>query len=677
MNRVERDARVRKVFAAVRSPVVIDKGLARVVPELSRVPRYVAEFLLAAKATPQASPADVVDVVTRMYPVPEDRAAWRHRLVEEGELRLLDEVEVQVDVRYGTYFARLASLDLVVLVDPGIVRARPQLLAGGLWGRCELVREPDPVPDREGRTTYSVHLREFHPVQVRASLDPFVDNRYYFATADWIDLLLTSAGYDPDVVSEDCAEPGACLRRKLLLLSRLAPAVEPRVHLLELGPRNTGKTYLLRSLSGRVFVMSGGRSTPASLFVNLTSRTPGILVQRSVVVFDEVARLHLGAADTLATMKDFLAEGRFSRGSYEYTSPCSTVFLGNIDVDQGQPARRYATLVDPLPLELRDAAFIDRLCGYLPGWELPKMRPESFATGVGFISDYFGEALVRLRDLPFEAAYRDAVGERTLLDGATERDRAAIERLARALIKLVFPHGRFDAPGDDEVIAAILALAGELRQRIHNVLVGLAPGEFAPRRVGFSGVADSSAPDLTRALRPSRTASLSTAPGAAYYLDIGPEGMEGDGELRAIEVSVLPSPGLRVHGPAAVTRVARLVHDHVKTHIDALSLPPGWLDERGVAVQVHGEVRDVNALALPLALAMATALRKAVVERPIVAAGSATLHGRLEPPADLRARLRSLPAGVLLAVPEGATKGTLDPGRVRTVPNLAAALRAI
>jgi uncharacterized protein (TIGR02688 family) len=349
-----------------------------------------------------------------------------------------------------------ASLDVHVAVVPAVVERYPELLAGGLWGRARVERLVDPDTD-----VATLELSQFHPVQVRARVDAFIENRYYFKAREWIDLLIVSSGYDPGVLTESAPDPTSALRLRLLALTRLAPVVEPSLHLLELGPRNTGKTYLLRSLSNRVFVLSGSRGTPATLFVNLASHTPGILVQRDVVVFDEVARLHLGSAETLATLKDFLETGTFTRGSQALRSQSSTVFLGNIEVDAGQPSHRYRSLVEPLPEELRDVAFLDRLHGYLPGWEMPKLRPESFARGLGLVSDYFGEVLLRLRDHPFEARFRAIVNPYPLKSGMTQRDRVAVERMARALLKLVFPHG--ETAGQEDASRAISADAGRNR----------------------------------------------------------------------------------------------------------------------------------------------------------------------------------------------------------------------
>lgn len=240
------------------------------------------------------------------------------------------------------------------------------------------------------------------------------------------------------------------------------------------------------------------------------------------------------------------------------------------------------------------------------------------------------------------------------------RARVAVERTARALIKMVFPHGQTDGPDDARVIGAILSLAGELRQRVHEALVHLAPGEYQDRSIGFVGAPVSQAVDLREA-RSRSARDLSVAPGAAYYLDRGLEGMEGVGELRAVEVTALPTPGLHVHGGPGVHRVARMVFDYLKAHLALLSLPAGWLDDRGLAVQVEGEVEDADSLALALLIAMTTALRKTGSDRPWVAVGSATLHGHVVPPADLAARLRAVPRHARLAVPPEAEAVGMDP----------------
>ena len=382
------DERVLQVFGALGEPVVLPKGLALALRTQGQVPRYVSEFLLAQRPSENAVAA-IRDYLEEHHPLSRDRNLWRHRLVQEGEIRIVDRLEVTVDVKDGSYLGRIGSLNLVARVDPALGERYPGLLSGGLWGRVDLAWKP------VGEDIPATEVRDFHPAQAYARLDSFLEGRGYFTADEWIDLLLTSAGYDPVALVKGLAGPDA-LRRKLLVLTRLAPLAEPSLHLLELGPKNTGKTYLARNISPDAFVISGGSVTPANLFVHLTTGVPGLLAQRRLVAFDEIARLRLGSTEIVAALKDFLESGQFSRGRHEFASDCSVVLLGNIDIEGGLPAAHYRHLCEPLPEELRDSAFIDRLHGFIPGWELPKLEPSSFATGVGFVSDYFGEVLVRL-----------------------------------------------------------------------------------------------------------------------------------------------------------------------------------------------------------------------------------------------------------------------------------------
>src|SRR5262249_44946730 len=225
----------------------------------------------------------------------------------------------------------------------------------------------------------------------------------------------------------------------LLVLARLVPLVERNVNLVELGPRQTGKTFLLRNTSPRVFTISGGRTTPANLFVNLATKAIGILGTRKVVVFDEIAHTSFGDEDaTISTLKDYMESGQFSRGTKSFAADASLVFTGNLDVEGDQPDPRYRHLFEPLPSELIDSAFLDRVHGYLPGWEIPKITTASLASEVGFVTDYFGEVLVRLREQDFQSHVRGV----EFSAGMTRRDQVAVERIASGLIKLIYPDGR-------------------------------------------------------------------------------------------------------------------------------------------------------------------------------------------------------------------------------------------
>ena len=292
--------------------------------------------------------------------------------------------------------------------------------------------------------------------------------------------MLQSAGYNPAVLPDR--------RIRLLLLSRLVPLVERNVNLLELGPRQTGKTFLLRNVSPRVFTISGGKTTPANLFVNLSTKQVGIVGTRKVVVFDEIAHTTFDGDETISTLKDFMESGQFSRGSLAFAADAGLVFTGNIDVEGNQPHPKYRNLLEPLPKELVDSAFQDRMHAYLPGWEVPKIGPDTVSRGVGFVTDYFGEALVRLRD----DSHTDRIRSVALTENLTKRDHTAVERLGSGLIKLLYPDGNVT---DDE-LREIVMIACEYRQRVHDQLVKLAPGEFRPKSIAPAGVDSHAAPDL-------------------------------------------------------------------------------------------------------------------------------------------------------------------------------------
>src|SRR5262249_39545075 len=246
---------------------------------------------------------------------------------------------------------------------------------------------------------------------------------------------------------------------------------------------------LLRNVSPRAFTISGGKTTPANLFVNLSTRAVGILGSRKVVIFDEIAHTSFGDEDaTISTLKDYMESGQFSRGAKTFAADASLLFAGNLDVEGDQPDPRYRHLFEPLPAQLVDSAFLDRVQGYLPGWEVPKITPAALANGVGFVTDYFGEVLAKLREDDFQ----DRIRVMEFAAGMTRRDQVAVQRIASGLIKLLYPNGQLS----DEELRELAGLACELRQRVHNQLTEIAPGEFKPRFIGCHGLTEHVAPDL-------------------------------------------------------------------------------------------------------------------------------------------------------------------------------------
>ena len=371
---------------------VVLKALARQ-SALDRLPRYVSEYLVAKKVRHDTWKTDLADLQERiklLLPTFEERELLKERLLRNGELTIIDQVEVKVDLAKGQRWAAIPALnESKARIEPALLEQHVGLLLGGLWGTVVVAYRPE----ADGKAPNEI--TKFTPFQIGPpDLGAHREARRLFSTDEWIDLVLTSSGYNPASFANR--------RTKLLILSRLVPLVEKNVNLLELGPRQTGKTFLLRNLSPRVFTLSEGKATPANLFVNLATKAVGILGTRKVVVFDEIAHATFPDEDSTVTMlKDFMESGTFTRGSMSFASDAGVVMSGNIDVTDGMPHSRYRHLLEPLPDILEDTAFQDRIHAYLPGWEIPKIGPDSMATGVGFVTDHFGEVLVKLREDSF------------------------------------------------------------------------------------------------------------------------------------------------------------------------------------------------------------------------------------------------------------------------------------
>ncbi|RIH89435.1 BREX system Lon protease-like protein BrxL [Calidithermus roseus] len=423
-------------------------------PVFHRVPRYVVEYLLA-KFAPDGN-ANAVAKVQRLlqerYPGPEERERVKDQLLRKGRFVLIDELEVQVDLSTGRYSARIPSLGEIKAEVPFDLTERYPGVLYGLWGTIELSYDP---------ARRQVRVADFLPFQVaRIDLEEYRRAREAFTEAEWIDVLLMSLGINPRLLGT---------RLKLLYLARLAPLVEPGLHLMELGPRQTGKTFLLRNTSPEVFLISGGRATPATLFYHQLQRKPGLIPTYQVVIFDEVAHTRWDDPALLSTLKDFMESGRFSRGNRSFHAQASLVFLGNTD---SAAVPQTKVLPDGL---VGDTAFLDRLAGLLPGHEFPKLGPEWLNQDYGLVLDYLAEVLKRLRVQAFEPELTPY-----LPSGLTQRDVRAVFKLVAALLKLIFPGGDWPA----RVLGELVDLALELRERVYAELKYWNPAEFPSRQFG-------------------------------------------------------------------------------------------------------------------------------------------------------------------------------------------------
>jgi len=444
----------------------VDKRLAYEM-ESVKLPRYVAEFLISEFIARGGSWDDELRrFIKNHYYEPEEKEVVKHKLVTDGIVKLIDEIRVYVDVETNTHVGVIQALDIWAEVPVDIVNKNRATLTTGMWGLITIKKMPESI-EVFGRPI-SVVVTDFKPFQAPET-DPKIleEARKCFTLEEWIDVLINTIGLDPSVYN---------LRQKLLLLTRLVPLVEGNVNICEFGPRQTGKTYLYRNVSSYVRIISGGSISSAALFYNLRTRVPGELAVKDVVVFDEVSKVRFPNPDEMmGKLKDYMESGQYERGDKKVASDSSLVFMGNVAVEMGADGG-YIPVEDltyVLPEPMRDSAFIDRIHGLLPGWELPKISQTKYhlSKGYGIASDYFAEALHVMRKEPLAGL----VGKHAeLSENFKIRDENSFKKITSALIKLLFPDKTFSK--DEFKLVADTAI--ELRQRVRDWLHKIAPGEF-------------------------------------------------------------------------------------------------------------------------------------------------------------------------------------------------------
>ncbi|MFQ5342371.1 MAG: protease Lon-related BREX system protein BrxL [Anaerolineae bacterium] len=462
----ELDRKATAVFAGK----VVRKDLVRQVKVGANVPTYVLEYLLGkycATDDPAAIEAGLrlvnntlADSIIR----PDEAMKAQSRVKEQGRQRYIDKALVRLD---GTkYWAEVVNFGhRFVHIPDTFVRRYERLLEGGVWGQVDIEFRAEEEVGGKARPFF---ITDFKPIQLAAfSLDDYCTARAELTTQEWLDLLVRTMGLEPSSFSR---------RVKLLMLMRLAPMVQRNYNLIELGPRGTGKSYVYRDLSPYAILISGGKTTVANLFYNMSTRKVGLVGMWDAVAFDEVAGIRFSDKTAIQILKDYMESGSFSRGREEIVAEASIVFAGNIN----QPVEvlvRAGTLFQPLPEEMQDMALIDRLHFYLPGWEIPKMRNEFFTDHYGFVVDYIAEAFRELR----RRNYTDAI-DRCFSLGShlNTRDAKAVRRTVSGLVKLLHPAGD---PTREE-LQEYLELALEGRRRVKEQLKKM--GSFEYYQTSFS-----------------------------------------------------------------------------------------------------------------------------------------------------------------------------------------------
>ena len=335
-----------------------------------------------------------------------------------------------------------------------------RLLCGGIWCIIQLNYEFD---DEDYRSVNPIQIAKLTPIQMpHIDIEELKAGRKAFSQEEWLDVMLRSTGMEPDALTE---------REKWLLLARMLPLVENNFNMCELGPRSTGKSHLYKEISPNSILVSGGQTTVANLFYNMGSKTVGLVGMWDCVAFDEVAGIKFRDKDGVQIMKDYMASGSFARGKEEKAASASMVFVGNIN-QSVDVLLKTSSLFDPFPPEMgQDTAFLDRMHCYIPGWEVPKFRPEHFTDDYGFITDYLAEFLRELRKEQFS----DALDRFFRLGkNLNQRDTIAVRRIVSGMVKLLYPDGDFTK----EQLEEILRFALEMRRRVKEQLKKLGGMEF-------------------------------------------------------------------------------------------------------------------------------------------------------------------------------------------------------
>ena len=464
---------------------IVRKDLTKKIKEGANVPVYVLEFLLGQYCSSddpeiiEEGVESVKRILADNFVRPDEAQKILSVLRQRGSYTVIDKITVSLNIKRDFYEAEFSNLGLKnIPIDEEYPAKFDRLLCGGIWCIVQLEYESEGdsgfgITDIDGQPISSkqkkqkdispISIHKLTPIQMpHIDIEEVREGRKAFTQEEWMDVMLRSCGYEPEQLNN---------REKWLLLARMLPLVENNFNLCELGPRSTGKSHLYKEISPNSILVSGGQTTVANLFYNMGRKTVGLVGLWDCVAFDEVAGIKFKDKDGIQIMKDYMASGSFARGKEEKAATASMVFVGNIN-QSVDVLLKTSSLFDPFPPEMgTDTAFLDRIHCYLPGWEIPKFRPEHFTDDYGFITDYLAEFIRELR----KEQYGDALDKYFRLgSNLNQRDTIAVRKMVGGLLKLLYPDGEFTK----EQLEEILKLALEMRRRVKEQLKKLGGMEF-------------------------------------------------------------------------------------------------------------------------------------------------------------------------------------------------------
>jgi ATP-dependent Lon protease len=631
---------------------VVRKDLTKLVKEGANVPVYVLEYLLGNycasndEAVIEEGLRTVKKVLAENYVRPDEAEKVKSTIRERGSLKIIDKVTVTLNEKRDVYEALLSNLAVKgIEVPSAIVKKFEKLLVGGIW--CLVTLEYFYEEYQKGSPFL---LRDLKPIQMpNMDMEELFQARKAFTEQQWIDALLRSTGMEPTNFSE---------RVKWHLLARMIPLIENNYNFAELGPKGSGKSHIYKEISPHSILLSGGQTTVANLFYNMARRQVGLVGLWDVVAFDEVAGISFKDKDGVQIMKDYMASGSFARGRDSINAYASMVFVGNID--RVDTLVKTSHLFAPFAEAMIDPAFLDRFHTYVPGWEIPKMRPEFFTNQYGLIVDYLAEWLREMRKRNFG----DAISKYFKLGrDLNQRDTIAVKHTVSGLLKLLYPNEEYDK----EAVRRCLEYALEARRRVKEQLKKIGGMEFFD--VHFSYIDAETMEEKFISVPEQGGGSLipdgPLNPGVMHTVATGSSGHLG---LYRVETQVTSgNGGLKTSGlgsNASAREAIKVGFDYFKANASRVSasIKAGDHDYHLHIVELHN-TGPTTAMTLAAFVALCSALLAKPLQQQMVVLGSMSLGGNVVP-------VENLAGSLQVAFDAGAKRLLLPMASVKDIPTI-------
>ncbi|ENV11725.1 TIGR02688 family protein [Acinetobacter schindleri NIPH 900] len=632
---------------------VVRKDLTKLIKEGANVPVYVLEYLLGmycASDDPEIIEQglrNVKTVLAENYVRPDEAEKVKSLVRERGSYKVIDRVTVKLNERKDKYEASFSNLGIKdAEISAGIVKEYEKLLVGGIWVIATLSYYFE-----EGQTSSPFGVSLLKPIQMpNMNMEELFNGRAALSTDQWRESLIRSIGMEPASLKEDV---------QWHLLARMVPFVENNYNVCELGPRGTGKSHIYKECSPNSILVSGGQTTVANLFYNMSSRRIGLVGLWDVVAFDEVAGISFKDKDGVQIMKDYMASGSFARGREQMEASASMVFVGNIN-QSVESLVKTSHLLAPFPEAMIDSAFFDRFHAYIPGWEIPKMRPEFFTNRYGLIVDYLAEFFREMR----KRSFADSIEKYFKLgNNLNQRDVIAVRKTVSGLMKLLYPHGQFNK----EDVRQCLEYALQVRRRVKEQLKKIGGMEFYD--VHFSYIDNDTLEEHFVSVKEQGGGGLipegPAKPGFLYTIGLSNKGMPG---LYRLELQVTKGSGkLATSGlwnSSSAKEQVKIAFDYFKANASRISGGSKVLEHdfhlHVVELQNTG---PLSHLALPSLVAFASGLLGRSVQSQMVVLGDMSLGGSVTP-------VESIAECLQVAFDAGAKKVALPMSSAADIPTI-------